>query len=1231
MVLSILQDSDGYLWIGTPDGISRFDGLEMEAFGKEDGLGDSVVRTVLETSDGGLWVGTDRGLARRDPGRRAGRAFESLGPDTGLDAPSVRALAEGEEGTLWIGTYSGLYRLRRDLGDTFEVDRWGPEHGLPHERVRSVLVARDGRVWIGTYGGGAAVFDGDVFRSVGEEAGLDPVVRDLLELPDGTILAGTNRGVFRIAASPEGPMAVERLAGADAITSNATSLLLDRLGRLWIGTRGRGACRLPGPYAPDETLECLRLPQGLADESVNCLHEDREGNLWIGTFGGGVSRLTTEAFRSYGAEEGLPHPSVRAIGERRDGSLWVGTHGGGLARLDGERFVAAAGDRVPVRDALGTVPAAPSEKVISSGLDAEGRLWFGTLGGVLEPGADGYRPFAPTPEVGETVAGAVVLALAEDADGTLWLGTIDGLLAVRDGRVEVYSEDAGLPDPRINDVLIHPAGGLWLATAGGLARFAGGRVIEVLGEDDGLGDPYVGQLLLRSDGSLWAATAGGLSVIEQRPAAEDAGPAWEIRTFTAEDGLSHDKCTALVEAEDGNLWIGTTQGINIYDGTAFMVFGADDGLVSGEVSSGAAFRSRDGRLWFGTVRGLVVFDPRADLRRVPPPPVHLRRVEVEDVEVTRLERDEPLELRHRRDDLAFEFVGLSLAFPESVRYQYRLHGLDGGWRETSARRAEYHSIPPGEYVFEVLARGRGGVPSPRPARFALVIRPPFWATWWFRLGAAAAILGLAVGLHLYRLRLLEARNRELTRQIRGRREAEAELRRYAEELEHTSLHDSLTGLPNRAVFQDRLQVSIDRARRHAEEGESDPEDRFAVFWIDLDDFKLINDSRGHDFGDRLLGFCARRLEQEVGESGTLARLSGDEFAVLRPAVDGPAEARRIADRLQSAFGRPFEVEDVEVVLTASIGITMMNAGYRRAGEMLRDADNAVYRAKARGRGGTALFDPVMHNRAVSTLELESQLRHALEREEFELHYQPILALRHERIAGFEALLRWNHPERGLLAPGEFLHRLVATGLHIPLGEWIVLEACRCSAVWSERTTGDAPAPTVAINLFHRQVSQDHLPDDLEEILETLALPPRGIQLEITEDVLIDEPEAAIDMLHRVKSLDVRVCLDDFGTGFSSMSYLHRFPVDVLKIDRSFVGRMERDEDSRRIVESILYLARSLGIEVVAEGVETAEQLRLLHQLDCDYAQGFHVGRPVPVREAEALLFADADAGVERSE
>jgi diguanylate cyclase (GGDEF)-like protein len=426
-----------------------------------------------------------------------------------------------------------------------------------------------------------------------------------------------------------------------------------------------------------------------------------------------------------------------------------------------------------------------------------------------------------------------------------------------------------------------------------------------------------------------------------------------------------------------------------------------------------------------------------------------------------------------------------------------------------------------------------------------------------------------------------------------------------ERARHAALHDGVTELPNRALFIDRLGHALERARRR-----NDP---FALLLLDLDRFKNVNDSLGHLAGDRLLAAAARRLCDCVRPGDTVSRLGGDEFAILLEETAGPADPVRVAERVQYDLSAPFDLDGHEVVTGASIGIALWRPAYQRAEEVLRDADIAMYRAKALGRGRHEVFDPSMHAHAVAVLRTEMELRRALERGEFRLHYQPIVSLSGDGIAGFEGLLRWEHPHRGLILPAEFLPVAEETGLMVPLGRWVLREGCRQMAAWSARGVH------LSLNLCAKQLLQSDLVSQIRQTARATGAPLDRLDLEVTEDVLMKDGDAAMLVLEDLKGLSLRVSIDDFGTGHSSLSLLHRLPIDTLKIDRSFVAGMSRRGETLEIVRTVVALGHNLGMGVVAEGVETPEQLRDLRELGCDYAQGFLFSPAVEPAAAERLL------------
>ena len=436
-------------------------------------------------------------------------------------------------------------------------------------------------------------------------------------------------------------------------------------------------------------------------------------------------------------------------------------------------------------------------------------------------------------------------------------------------------------------------------------------------------------------------------------------------------------------------------------------------------------------------------------------------------------------------------------------------------------------------------------------------------------------------------------------------------KRAEQRLLHDAFHDGLTGLPNRMLFLDRLKHAILRNRRskgHA----------FAVMFLDLDRFKVINDSLGHSAGDTLLKEIARRLEHCMRPGDTAARLGGDEFAILLEDISSSEAALAISERIQQAIKTPLCLNDREMFITASIGITFYQPGYESAADLIRDADTAMYHAKMRGKACAVVFDPAMHAAAMEQLQVETALRWAVEREELQLHYQPIVALDTQRIEGFEALLRWQHPQRGLLFPRDFIAIAEETGLIVPIGWWVLREACRQLKRWQDEVPG-ADTLWMTVNLSARQLMQPDVVQIVLGILDEYQLVAQALKLEITETALVNSSQQVREALNELRAAGVKICIDDFGTGYSSLSYLQRLPVDVLKIDRSFIQTIDDTGDQGAIVGNIIALASVLGLEAVAEGTETASQVQRLRDLHCPYGQGWLFSKPLQATDAIGLL------------
>jgi diguanylate cyclase (GGDEF)-like protein len=433
--------------------------------------------------------------------------------------------------------------------------------------------------------------------------------------------------------------------------------------------------------------------------------------------------------------------------------------------------------------------------------------------------------------------------------------------------------------------------------------------------------------------------------------------------------------------------------------------------------------------------------------------------------------------------------------------------------------------------------------------------------------------------------------------------------------------DPLTGLPNRVLFMDRLDRLMTRARTPG--GAS-----FAVLFLDIDRFKIVNDSMGHLAGDELLIGIARRLEQTLRSTDTvsrftgeytLARLGGDEFTILLDGVCTPEDAEAVAQRLLSAVAQPFHLQGRDIFTSVSIGIVLSDARYQQADDMVRDADTAMYRAKALGKARAEIFDTSMLEAVEQRLQLESDLRRAIERQELQVYYQPIMSLSDGQLCGFEALLRWHHGEPGVVLPDQFVAAAEETGMIVPIGNWVLREACRQMRAW------DAEFPEYAnlminVNLSPRQCMQPDLVRDVAQVLEETGLPASRLKLEITESVVLENSDAVIEILNALRALGVQLGLDDFGMGYSALSYLQRFPFQTLKIDRSFVSAMQEGGNAE-IIRAIVSLAAGLAMNVTAEGVETAEQVSRLRDLSCEYGQGYYFHRPLAREDAHAVLRA----------
>ncbi|MDR3515663.1 MAG: EAL domain-containing protein [Azospirillaceae bacterium] len=549
------------------------------------------------------------------------------------------------------------------------------------------------------------------------------------------------------------------------------------------------------------------------------------------------------------------------------------------------------------------------------------------------------------------------------------------------------------------------------------------------------------------------------------------------------------------------------------------------------------------------------------------------------------------------------------------RYALAVRGAnDGIWDWNIADRRVYYS-PRWKQMLGYQGDDIGTSPEEWLDRVDTVDFPGFRAALELHLSGGSAHLEAEFrmrhadgGLRWMMVRGIAIRDSEgVARRIAGSMSDITTRKRVEQQLIHDAFHDGLTNLPNRALFLDRIGRALERQRRTGA--------RFAVLFLDLDRFKTVNDSLGPMAGDEVLLLIGNRFEQNRDIGDTVARLSADEFAILLEDIADVAEARRKASHFGDIAQWPFRLENRDIVLTASIGITMGEPAMR-AQDLLRDASLALYRAKSSGRNRVEVFDPALHLQALRQLRTEADLRTAIDAGQLRLYYQPIVALATGVIAGFEALMRWQHPERGLVAPSDFIPMAEESGLIVPMGRWALNEACHQLASWQRNHERSL---FMSINVSGKQFLEDDLVSRVADVLATTRITPQTLKLEITETVLMNDPNRCERVIRALKSQNILLSLDDFGTGYSSLSYLQRFPFDNLKIDQSFVLDLDRHEGSNEIVRIITYLASALNMDVVAEGIETPEAAHCLRKLNCRYGQGWLFGRPVPADQIEKSL------------
>jgi diguanylate cyclase (GGDEF)-like protein/PAS domain S-box-containing protein len=1260
-VTAFLEDPDGTLWVGTAGAGIYERNPKTGAFTQHlrdprnpASLSSPTISALVRDPRGRLWVGTrGAGVDRLDPyppGSPARFAHHRHDPrdPLSLGHDNVSGLAVDVLGNVWVSMYGGgVSRLENATGRFRRFRAEDPDSGLETNLITPVLADPSGTIWVGTDGRGLQRFDRDrdrflppVLHDEADVASLGGnVVRHMYVDAQGQLWVGTYRRGVSVLKRHRHAFEYHTHVPADPASlaaKNVGAFLEDSEGRLWVGTEGAWLHQFDRSTG---SFVRYRVPAREAHSSSLSLCEDSRGRLWVGAYRGGLSRFDPRqgTFVTYTHREGdlgsLANDDVWAL--VRDGdALWVGTDGG-VDRFDPDRGLVTAHYSVPGGD--GTQGSASVRALL---VDGKGNLWAGSLDGLnlLERGSGTIARFHHRPTDPRSLSNDRVSSIYEDREGRLWIGTLGGGLNLRDPATGGFQSYRSFPSNVIYAIDEDASGRLWVSTNRGLSRFdpATGRA-ESFDLSNGLQSLqfHLGAHLRTKSGRMLFGSAEGFYDFDPADIRADTfSPPTVFTTLRVfgepvvlpsalstapEVVLTPDQQVFSIEfaALDytfprRNRYVYAMQGFNdrwIDLGTrrevtftnldpgryTFLVKASNsDGVWNqgGAASLRVVVQPPFWRTWW--FRGLVLAAIGLAL-------LSAHRVRVRHLTATILERKQA-EHEIRRT------VSVLQSILESTADGILVVDRGGKIVSFNQRCAQLWQVPPEmlatlddarliAYVLEqvkhpdqFLARIRQLYSQPEAEAFDLIEFKD--GRVFERYSAPHRLDGAAVG------------RAWSFRDITERRRAEAKV-------EYQAYHDALTGLPNRRLLKDRLHQAHLHAHRHKH--------HLALIFLDIDHFKLINDTLGHGTGDRLLQGVADRLRGCIRLGDTVARVGGDEFTLLFPDIAHAEDAARMADKILQTLATPFVLDDQELYVTASIGFALYPTDGEDPDTLLRNADSAMYRAKELGRNNYQPCTPGMGARLLERMSLERALRRALERQEFVIHYQPLVSLETGRTVGTEALVRWNHPERGLLYPGTFIPVAEESRLILPLGEWVLETACAQLAQW--RKAGFSSL-RMSINLSARQFQHQDLPRTVATALSRAGVPAEGLELEITESMAMQNVERTKAQLHSLREMGVRVSIDDFGTGQSSLSYLKHFPLNTLKIDRSFVRDIAVDPDDEAIVRAVIALARILKLTVVAEGVETREQAEFVRYAGCEEAQGYLFGRPEPESALQGRLEAE---------
>ena len=1217
-VLHTVQDSRGFVWLATENGLNRYDGTRVRRYFRDPesarALADDHIWDIAEDENGNLWIATNAGglqqWLRKDD--------EFIGVDItigaddralhGNDRLGVGAVEISPAGNVWVGTLEyGVHAI--NISNTQPIRRGSFPTAIESigKSIKEIEFVDDSRGLIGSETG-LWLIDTQAHEVISHLHGLLPPTSrresfvDLSVVLDGPdrVWVGSSRNglqVFDLGA-PGQPPALIRDYSAEIGHVPVQAVFRDSSNRIWIGTQ-RGLLLFD---RATETFRAFRHdpadPKSLSSDYVLSISEDRTGLLWVGTRGGGVSRWNPRTW-SLGAQapDLLAGAVVNAFAQTQDQQAWIGTIAAGLVLFDipsgaYTRFAASTG-----------FADLPDQRIMSLQIGLDDDLWIGTWAGGLYRYrfADGrLASFRHDPADPDSLGANGIMSLHASPDGVIWAGTFGGGMARIDPATNatrryafVESDPDTIPSSRVTSFedADSQGNGLWVGTLrGGLAFLdrRSGKVHRLEDDPMGIGRSTVYALHRDAQNQLWIGTAGrGLVRLRGWPDAP------QYDAWSTSRGFSSNVIYGIQPDGAGQLWLSSNDGLMRFDPVTetVEVFHRTHGLHSDEFNFNAHARGPDGRLYFGGSGGYNTFMPLQVQRNSTAPKIALTGIELfNEPAVTPAPYPvlQSLDLDHADDVITFEFAALDFTSPSENQYSYRLEGFDRDWSTPSHRhRATYTNLDAGHYTFRVRASNGDGAWTGPDEELSIAVRvaPPPWGTWW-----AYSLYALLVGTLIYGFVRWRIRRAEAAARVR-----------------QLTFYDRPTGLPNRELFEQRLGLAL----RDSTAGR----DELVVLCLRAHALREIGETLGYQVPDSVMTHLASRVSQclsaervAVGDTG-LARISEEAFVILLQTDNATVTAMRIGRALNQTAADPVPTPTHAITVETTVGI----ATYYDSALLTDDLINFALLAAAEARqtgAGVAVYDNAMSDRARDRILLERELHDAIENDALELYVQPKYS-GDDRLVGGEALLRWKHPTRGDIPPTEFVAIAEQGRLIGSLNAWVVRSACRIVAGWYQ--AGRLPVP-LAVNVSAQEYVSGRIVDLVSKQTEAYCIDPSLIEVEITESVLMRDLESVERCLAELRERGHTVALDDFGTGYSSLKYLQRLPIDKIKIDRSFVSQTESHADQTAICSAIVALADSLGMLTVAEGVERAEHRDILLAMGCDEFQGYYYSEAVPASD-----------------